>query len=199
MNALENRPKITGVVLSGGLSRRMGGQEKALLKLKGKTMIRYTLEKLGPQVNTLIINANQHTEQYQQYGYPVIGDQFGNFDGPLAGIYTALSYSNDPFLMVVPCDSPLISDNLVERLYSGICNSKSLIAVAHDGERLQPVFALISNQLNSSLESYLKTGQRKLDSWYVENRAAIVDFSDAKEMFLNINTAEDLVALEKKL
>jgi molybdopterin-guanine dinucleotide biosynthesis protein A len=199
MNIFKDKPKITGVVLSGGLSRRMNGQEKAFLKLKGKAMICYTLEKLAPQVSTLVINANQHTEQYRQYGYPVIKDEFGSFDGPLAGIYTALSYTTDPYLMVVPCDSPLISDDLIQRLYNAVCNNKSQLAVAHDGNRLQPVFALISTQLKSSLKSYLENGQRKLDNWYIKSGATIVDFSDTKEMFLNINTAEDLAALEKKL
>lgn len=199
MDSLTDKQNITGVVLSGGLSRRMGGQEKALLKLNGKAMICYTLERVAPQVDSLIINTNRQTEQYSQLGYPIMGDRFGHFDGPLAGIYTALSHIRRPYLLVVPCDSPLVTDDLAERLYRAIQQSGGQMAVAHDGERLQPVFALIDIKLRASLKQYLESGQRKLDRWYEENGAVIVDFSDAKEMFLNINTPEELSNLEKKV
>jgi molybdopterin-guanine dinucleotide biosynthesis protein A len=193
-----DKQKITGVVLSGGLSRRMGGQEKALINFKGKAMISHVLERLKPQVATVIINTNRQIEQYKQLGYPIISDQFGHFDGPLAGIYSALLETKTAYLLVVPCDSPLISHNLVERLYFEMAQADSPVALAHDGERLQPVFALISTALTASLKQYLQSGQRKLDRWFEENKATIVDFSDSKKMFYNINTAEELQALEDK-
>jgi len=199
MDSFTDKQKITGVILSGGLSRRMGGQEKALLKLNGKEMILHILERLAPQVNSLIINTNRHIEQYRQFGYPVINDQFGHFDGPLAGIYTAISHVHSPYLLVVPCDSPLITNDLVERLYRALKENSCQMTVAHDGERLQPVFALLDVRLSTSLKHYLESGQRKLDRWYEGNGAVTVDFSDAKEMFFNVNTLEELSALEEKM
>lgn len=197
MIQFSGKNEITGVVLAGGLSRRMGGKDKGLMKLNGKPMIQHVLDRLKPQVDSLLINANRELEQYELFGYPLLTDQFGHFDGPLAGIYSALCLSTTQYLLVTPCDSPFVADNLVERLYDACQNNNSLAAVAHDGERIQPVFALLDTRLKTSLKAYLENGQRKLDNWYRQNEAVIVDFSDAKNMFLNINTIEELSDLEK--
>lgn len=197
MSQFNGKNKITGIVLAGGLSRRMGGQDKGLMTLNGKPMVQHVLDRLKPQVDSLIINTNRELKRYKQFGFPLLTDQFGHFDGPLAGIYSAMSQATTQYLLISPCDSPFITDNFVEQLYDACQNNNSLAAVAHDGIRIQPVFALIDTQLKDSLKQYLESGQRKLDRWYQQNEAAIVDFSDAKKMFLNINTLEELAKLEK--
>lgn len=190
---------ITGVVLAGGRATRMHGQDKGLIPLAGVPLIQYVLAALKPQVANIIINANRNREAYTAYGYPVASDKLEGFCGPLAGMASAMGSASTPYIVTVPCDSPFVPRDLVRRLYKGLITDQAEISVVHNGECLQPVFALLNCELLSSLLSYLNAGKRKIDTWYGTHRLTIVDFSDTPEAFLNINTPEEIQAVESRL
>jgi len=187
---------ITGVILAGGLARRMGGTDKALLTLSNKYIIQHSLDILQPQLEKILINANRNRSLYEDLGYTVLSDEITGFAGPLAGMATALQSVSTSHILVIPCDSPFIPKNLVERFVKTYASSNADICVAHDGERLQPVFALINKNTLPSLLKYLEDGQHKIDTWYNQQNMATVDFSDVPETFININTPEDLQKAE---
>ncbi|MFK8066641.1 MAG: molybdenum cofactor guanylyltransferase MobA [Gammaproteobacteria bacterium] len=198
-NACKQSISITGVILAGGLARRMGGGDKALLSLSGTLLIRHILDILEPQVDQVVINANRNHDQYKALGQTVLSDTIEGYVGPLAGMATAMKYVSSSHILVVPCDSPFLDENLVARFIKAYESSKADICVAHDGERLQPVFALIKTSTRASLEKYLADEQRKIDTWYSQQSMAKVDFSDLPEMFININTPEDLEKAESHM
>lgn len=190
---------ITGVILAGGKARRMGGEDKGLLLLSGKPLIQHVLERLGPQVDHLAINANRNHERYAAFGVPVFGDTLGEYQGPLAGMAAALEQAETPLVVLVPCDSPLIPVELVQRLHHAMQQQQSEIAVAHDGRRMQPVWTLLRRDLLPSLQQTLAGGERKVDRWYAMHRTALADLSDCPDAFTNANTPEELAAMELRL
>jgi molybdenum cofactor guanylyltransferase len=129
----------------------------------------------------------------------VVPDRLEGFWGPLAGIASAMETASTPYIITTPCDSPFISQDLIPRLYKALIADHAEISVAHNGERLQPVFALLKCELLNSLLGYLNAGKRKIDTWYGTHRLAIVDFSDTPEAFININTPEEIKAIESRL
>jgi molybdenum cofactor guanylyltransferase len=188
--------QVTGVILAGGMGRRMGGQDKGQIKLNDQPLIEYVIEAIRPQVATILINANRHHEFYAQYGYPVLSDQLEDYQGPLAGFSSGMHAAATAYIVTVPCDGPLLAPDLVKRLIAALQEKKADLAVAHDGQRLQPVYALIPVNLVTSLDAFLASGQRKIDRWYVQHAMAIADFSDIAQTFLNVNTPEDRQRLE---
>ena len=193
------RDQVTGVILAGGRATRMGGVDKGLVPINGRPMIAWVIDALRPQVATVMINANRSHDRYGEFGCPVIDDGDSEFRGPLAGMASAMRSAKTPYVAVVPCDSPLITGDLVERLYAAVASSGSPAAVAHDGERLQPVFALLARTLLADLAGYLDNGQRKIDRWYARHVYESVDFSDVAESFANINAPEDRRTLDQSL
>lgn len=189
-------PCITGVILAGGQGSRMGGVDKGLLELQGRPLIEYLLAALQPQVAAILINANRNRERYQQYLYPVISDELLDYQGPLAGVAAALQAANTDYVLTVPCDGPELAADTVIRLLTALQAQQAELAVAHDGERLQPVHALIPVSLLPSLQNFLASGNRKVELWYQQHRMAQADFSDCRRMFRNINTLEQQLAFE---
>ena len=192
------RPHITAVILAGGQGRRMGGKDKGLVKFADKPLIQSVIDKILPQVEQVIINANRNTRDYKALGYPVISDAMNNFQGPLAGFMAAMEFVTSKYIVFVPCDGPMLSDELVNRLASQLLADNADIAVAHDGQRMQPVYVLISTHLKDSLEQYLLSNQRKIDRWYANHKVTVVDFSDTPDTFININTQQERDALQSK-
>jgi len=197
--AVSIRDRVTGVILAGGRATRMGGVDKGLVSLNGRTMVSYAIDALRPQVDTLLINANRNQDNYASFGFPVIADAEADFRGPLAGFASGLAAARTPYVAFAPCDSPLLCRELVQRLYRAMTAAGVRIAVAHDGARLQPVFALLDRSLSGDLDAYLDGGGRKIDRWYSDCGFATADFSDAAESFLNINAPADKLALESRL
>ncbi|MBI2992637.1 MAG: molybdenum cofactor guanylyltransferase [Gammaproteobacteria bacterium] len=187
---------MTGVILAGGEARRMGGGDKGLVPLAGRPMIEYVLDVLRPQVSGVLINANRNLETYARLGCPVIADEFPGFNGPLAGMASALRAVRTPYLATVPCDSPFVPADLVARLAAALEQAGADICVAHNGERMQPVFSLMRSNLIDSLLLFLKRGGRKIDQWHAGHRTAIADFSDKPETFMNVNTPDELRSIE---
>lgn len=190
---------VTGLILAGGQARRMGGLDKGLVDLAGRPLIEWVIEGLQPQTGRLLINANRNREKYTAYGCPVIADRISGYCGPLAGIAAGLQACDTAYLVTCPCDSPLVPADLIARLYQALQENNAELAVAHNGERLQPVFALLARDLLASLETYLSNEGRKIDRWYEQHDMAVVDFSDRPEAFFNINTPEDIISLSSKI
>lgn len=189
--------KITGCVLAGGRGRRMGGEDKGLVLFRGRPLVAYAVDALRAVAGPVAINANRNREAYTRFGCPVIGDATDTFDGPLAGLWSAMAWTDTEFVLTVPCDSPLITGPMLARLIDDQARSDCEIAVAHDGERLHPVFLFAKRSLLPSLEAYLDGGERKVELWLARHRVARTDFSDAPEIFTNVNSIAELKALEK--
>ena len=196
MSAERINDGITGLILAGGQSRRMGGVDKGLQHFRGKRLIDHVYERLAPQVGGIVINANKNLDAYRTFGVRVVSDAIGNFAGPLAGLHAGLSVSRRPYLASVPCDSPFLPEDLVERLMAGLDRSGAEIAVAKTGDQPQPVFCLARRGVLNHLHDFLKNGGRKVDAWYATLRVAEVAFDDETAAFSNINTSDELRAFE---
>jgi molybdenum cofactor guanylyltransferase len=197
--ASTNRPQITAIILAGGRATRMGGMDKGLVELAGRPMIAHVLAALAPQVERVLVNANRNLDRYAAFGWPVVADEDTGFLGPLAGLAAGLRAASTPLVLTAPCDCPLLAPDLVARLYSALEQERAEIAVPFDGERLQPVFALVRRELADSLAAYLGGGDRKIDRWFAQHRLAQVDFSDRPENFVNVNDPGERAALEARL
>jgi len=193
------RESITGLVLAGGMARRMGGEDKGLVKLAGRPMLEHVLDALRPQVGPILVSANRHRERYAAYGYPVIADELDGCQGPLAGVLSALRRLATEFLVTVPCDAPLVAPDLVGRLHAACVAHGTDVAVASDGRRQQPVFLLLRARVAPTLEAYLAGGGRKVDAWFGHVRVAVGDFSDAPDTFVNVNDPDERQRVEDLL
>ena len=121
----------------------------------------------------------------------MIADPLDGFQGPLAGFLAGLENMQTDYLLTLPCDGPFIVDDLAPRLARGLNGANADIAVAHDGDRLQPVYALMHRRVIGDLRSVLEEGERSTHRWYPRNHYVTVDFSDVPQQFGNINTPED--------
>ncbi len=186
---------VTGLLLAGGRGERMGGRDKGLVELAGRPMVAYVIERLAPQVGTLLISANRHLERYREWGLPVLPDPDEcRAAGPLAGILAGLQASETPWLAVAPCDAPCLPTDLVVRLAAALAPG-DLLALPSDGTREQPLFCLLSRSLQPDLAAWLASGHRSVTGYLarpcLRRRMRLVDFSDNPENFLNINRPED--------
>jgi molybdenum cofactor guanylyltransferase len=185
---------ITGVVLAGGLGRRMGGVDKGLQLLDGRPMVAQVIERLQPQVDELLINANQNLDRYAAFGHRVVPDSIQGFAGPLAGLERGLANATHRLVATVPCDSPFLPADLVIRLYEALATGGADLAVARTGSQPHPVFCLCRRELHANLAAYLAGGGRKIDHWYSSLRVVEVDFADEAAAFDNLNTRDELQA-----
>ena len=178
---------------------RMGGEDKGLLLLQNKPLIQHVIERLKPQVDEILINANREIAQYQMLAYPILQDENADFIGPLAGFSLGLQHAKHEYVLTVPCDSPLLPLNLAERLLRGMSEACADIAVASSDDDVHPVFCLCKKSVLPSLTDYLTSGEHKVSTWQKFQKYVEVDFSDNPDAFINLNTFDDLVALELKL
>jgi len=183
---------ITGIVLAGGQGRRMGSVDKGLAPLLGRPMVAHVIERLAPQVDEILINANRNMSQYMALGHAVIPDAIGGFAGPLAGLHVGLTHAANPLVATVPCDSPFLPRDLIARLSAAIQDHAADIAVARTFDQPHPVFALVRREVLPHLTQFLQDGGRKIDAWYATLKATEVAFDDQAEAFRNINTADEL-------
>jgi molybdopterin-guanine dinucleotide biosynthesis protein A len=187
--------QVTGLILAGGQGRRMGGVDKGLVDFGGESLTARVLARLRPQVGTVLINANRHADRYAALGCPVIPDALGDYPGPLAGMAAGLAAAQTEWLLTVPCDSPLLPADLCARLLTSAVAEDAEIAIATDGTRAHPVFALLRRSLAGSLEAFLAGDERKILRWMGRHRLLEVSFADCPERFVNVNTPEELAAL----
>ena len=198
--------EITGIILAGGRGSRMGGADKGLQNFNGVPLALHTLLRLAPQVGEVMINANRNLAAYESFGVPVWPDAAGlcEYSGPLAGFLTGLERCETPYLLTVPCDTPLFSPDLVERLAQALERENADIAVVtapeEDGQlRPQPVFCLLRTRLLESLMLFTSSGGRKIDAWTAQHKTVLVPFNlpgDDARAFFNANTLAELHQLE---
>lgn len=199
---------ITGVILAGGRGSRMGGVDKGLQNFNGVPLALHTLLRLSPQVGEIMINANRNLSAYESFGVPVWPDnvKLGEYAGPLAGFVTGLERCETPYLLTVPCDTPLFPDDLVARMADAMAREGADFAVAaareEDGQlRPQPVFCLMAVDMLKSLARFTQAGGRKIDAWTAQHHTVIVPFDqpgDAAHGFFNANTLVELHQLEAR-
>ena len=198
--------EVTGIILAGGRGSRMGGIDKGLQNFNGVPLALHTLLRLAPQVGEVMINANRNLSVYESFGVPVWPDAagLGEYSGPLAGFLTGMERCETPYLLTVPCDTPLFSEHLVERLAQAMAQEDADIAVVaapeKDGQlRAQPVFCLLSTRLLESLMLFTTSGGRKIDAWTAQHKTVQVPFNlagDDPRSFFNANTLAELHQLE---
>ncbi len=189
---------ITAIILSGGRATRMNGVDKGLVLLQQKPLIVHVITRLKPQVNEIFINANREITAYEAFGLPVLQDENSDFIGPLAGFELGLKHAKHDYVLAVPCDSPLLPLDLAQRLYQGMMEANTDIAIAKTDDNTHQVFCLMKKSVLPSLEAYLADGGRKVKTWQQSQKYVEVDFSDRADAFTNLNTFEDLAALELK-
>ena len=191
--------EVSGLLLAGGQARRMGGADKGLLMLGGRPLVAWGLQRLAAQVGEVMISANRNHSLYVILGVPVISDFLSGYAGPLAGMVAGLGKASRGWVLNAPCDSPLLAKDYAARMYAAGESGEFDVVVAHDGKRLQPVFMMLNRQSQPSLEGFLAGGGRKIDLWLGDVSHVKVDFSDHEEMFLNVNTPEDLEEMESRI
>jgi molybdopterin-guanine dinucleotide biosynthesis protein A len=194
---MNGKRRISAVILAGGQGRRMGSVDKGLVALQGRPMVAWVLERLRPQADEVLINANQNLEQYREFGVPVFSDAIGGFAGPLAGLHAGLAHAAHPLVVTAPCDSPFLPDDLVARLADALEAADADLAVARTFEQSHPVFCLCRRAVLPHLEAFLSSGGRKIDRWYETLKVAPVQFDDQEAAFSNINTREELGCFEQ--
>ena len=202
---------ITGLLLAGGRGSRMGGVDKGLQPFNGEPLALHAMRRLAPQVGTLMVNANRNLAEYEAFGAPVWPDSLADYPGPLAGFLTGLEHCATPWLLTVPCDTPLFPPDLAARLAEAAAASQADIAMVVAPEpadgggtvelRPQPVFCLLRASLRESLLRYTTAGGRKVHAWIAQHRTVQVPFDrpcDAPDAFFNANTLAELHALENR-
>lgn len=184
--------QITGVILAGGMGRRMNGVDKGLVLLNGREMICYIIDALKPNVSEVVVNANRNLDAYEKFGASVVADSIEGYQGPLAGLEAGMSQAKTPWVFTCPCDSPIQSSSLLPYMWQQIKNTDANIGLAYDGERTHPVFSLVQTNLLESLRAYLGAGDRKIDRWFEQHKLLTIDCSDYATSFVNINTEDEL-------
>ena len=187
---------ITGVILAGGQGRRMGSVDKGLRELRGKAMVAWVLERFAPQVEEMLINANQNLDVYAKFGHRVIPDEIGGFAGPLAGLQRGLSEARHPLVATAPCDTPFLPADLVTRLHVALETQQAQLAVARTGDQPHPVFCICRRDVLPHLTKFLNDGGRKIDAWYSTLKVVEVAFDDQPGALSNINTPDELRSFE---
>ena len=196
-----SQTEITGLILAGGRAQRMGGIDKGLIPFHHRPLIESAINRLKPQVGSIMINANRNIEQYAAYGFPMVSDADSSFSGPLAGFAAGLKACPTEYVVTAPCDSPLLPTNLVELLVTKMTEGSFDLVYASSKDPAgktwaQPVFCLMRVSLSKSLEEFISLGDLKIDRWFKELNSSTVVF-DSESAFANINTPEELLTLEK--
>lgn len=181
---------ISAVILAGGRGQRIGSQNKGLILVDNKPLIAHVIERLSPQIPRIVISANDDIDAYRKFGMPVIPDQNDDYAGPLGGIYSVMQAEDSEWLITVPCDTPLLPGNLVQRMCDSV--GTRLAYVALDSDRQQSGFCLLHRNLLSLMEQQLEKKQFAMHRFLSAADAQTVDFSDQTNAFVNINTPEDL-------
>lgn len=197
---------IVGVVLAGGLSRRMDGREKSFVSVAGKPMLRHVLDRFTPQVEKVIINANGDVGRFAEYDYPVVADPIPDYAGPLAGILAALDWAaahhpDSQFVVSVAADAPFLPSNLVQQFLRVVADLGPELLCAASYGRTHPVVGLWPVHLRDELRrAVVDKGIRKVDVWTMRYRLAYVEFNnDIGDPFFNVNRPDDLLEAERLL
>jgi molybdopterin-guanine dinucleotide biosynthesis protein A len=182
---------ISCIILAGGRGKRFDNQDKGLIKLNNKPLIEHVIERIQPQVDDIVISANRNIETYNKYSSFVTKDSDDNYCGPLAGIASSIPLCNHEWALIVPCDMPVLPENLVDQMQKNIGNKN--LCIAETNERLQLVI-LMHTSLLPDIQLTLDLEQYKLMDWISSQNHIAVHFED-DTAFNNINTLEQLSRL----
>ena len=191
-------PSTLGLVLAGGLARRMGGGDKALIEIGGRAILDHVLETLTPQSDGIILNANGDPQRFARFGLPVVPDDIPDFAGPLAGILAGLDWAaahrpDIEWMVSVPGDCPFLPSDLVQRLHAAREQAGTTLACARSGEWRHPVVGLWNVALRDDLRHALVDEDlHKIEVWTARHGIAIAEWPDKPvDPFFNVNTPED--------
>jgi molybdopterin-guanine dinucleotide biosynthesis protein A len=206
MTASAAHPPVLGLLLAGGQSRRMGGGDKCLRELAGRPILSHVIDRIRPQVQGLLLNANGDPERFAEFGLPIVADSLPDFAGPLAGVLAGLDWASVhapelAWVMSVPTDAPFLPHDLARRLFHACDGHRADMACAASNDRPHPVVGLWPVRLRHNLRRALaEDGIRKVDAWTAQYRLATVEFpADPVDPFFNANRPEDLAEAERLL
>ncbi len=202
--------RVAGVILAGGLSRRMGGGDKGLRLVGGKPMLAHVLERLRPQASPIALNANGEAARFASFGLPVIADATSDYAGPLAGVLAGLRWAakeapDARFIATAACDTPLFPENLVAELLAAAGDNYPAIVLAQSAGQVHPVFGLWPVALADDLQCALSSGVRKVLRWADKHQSSAVDFPPVRlgerlaDPFFNANTPDELAEVQEFL
>ena len=200
---MTREPQVAGVLLAGGLSRRMGGGDKNLRMLGGRPVLAHVIERVRPQIAALALNANGDPARFAEYGLPVVLDSIEGFAGPLAGVLAGLDWAakgapDCGWLLSAPTDAPFLPKDLVRRLLNA--SAAADVVVAASGGRAHPVAALWAASLRDPLRAALEGGVRKVEDFTRDYRVGMVAFpTEPVDPFFNLNRPQDLEEAERLL
>jgi molybdopterin-guanine dinucleotide biosynthesis protein A len=199
-------PAVAGLLLAGGLSRRMGGGDKALRTLGGETLLARVLQRIRPQVRRVVLNANGDPARFQAYGLPIVPDSVPDFAGPLAGVLAGLEWAKTqatdlPWVASFATDAPFVPRDLVARFLEAVKTGQAQLACAASGGRTHPVFGLWPVSLADDLRhAIVDEGLRKVEDWTGRFKVAVVEYPASPfDPFFNANRPEDLAQAEQLL
>jgi molybdopterin-guanine dinucleotide biosynthesis protein A len=202
---MPGRSDTLGVVLAGGLARRMGGGDKPLRELGGRPLLAHVLERLATQVARLVLNANGDPARFAGFGLPVVPDGLPNHPGPLAGILAGLDWAAEhapgcAWIVSVPGDSPFIPADLVARLHAACAAAGVPLACARSAGQAHPPVGLWPVELRGDLRAALLAGERKIDRWTARHGVAHAEWEAGPvDPFFNANTPEELAEAARLL
>lgn len=198
-------PPTVGLLLAGGLSRRMGGGDKCLRPLGGRPVLAHIIERARPQVSALVINANGDPARFASFGLPVVADTIEGFAGPLAGVLAGMEWVSQhvrdaEWLATFATDAPFFPRDLVARLHEAVAHAGADMACARSDGQDHPVFGLWPVRLGADLRRAMEEGVRKVDVWTARHRLAVAEFhAQPIDPFFNANRPEDLAEAERLL
>ena len=183
------RLDVCGLVLAGGRGQRMGGRDKGFVEYEGYPLVKHVVDKIKSQVGSVYISANRNQQRYTSYCDAVINDELPDYQGPLSGILSVMCAKQHEWYLVVPCDTPCLPDDLLERLQ--IFQHQHKVIAVNDGERIQALCLLLHHSCVDSLKIFLEDGQRRVMSWLKAQSCHTVDFSGNVGAFKNVNRTTD--------
>ncbi|WP_298441136.1 molybdenum cofactor guanylyltransferase MobA [uncultured Ferrimonas sp.] len=190
---------LTLAVLAGGQARRMNGEDKGLIEVAGKPMVQHVLDRLQANTMATMLISNRNQQRYGELGYPVYSDEVPDFAGPLAGICRALQQAQTEFVIAVPCDTPMLPQDLIPQMLATLTEHNADIVIARDEQQDHPVLMLLKRNLLGSLQQFLSDGERKVIRWCQQHHMEYCDFNGQAHAFANINTPEQKQQLEQQL
>jgi molybdopterin-guanine dinucleotide biosynthesis protein A len=185
-------PEITVIILAGGQGSRMGGNDKGLVSWQGKTLVEHVIDRVSPGASALVISCNRNNDFYAGFTNNFCSDQLPGFQGPLAGIQTALTIAETQLSLICACDTPKLPEELLPRLLKTLESGSAELCYPNDGTRNQFLPVLLKTSLLQPLNEYLATGGRSMKGWYSTLDTVAADFSDCPEAFINMNDARSL-------
>lgn len=195
---------VVGVILAGGRAERMGGGDKSLREIGGKAILARVIERVRPQVDALVLNANGDPARFAAFGLPVVPDSVPDFAGPLAGVLAGLEWAaahhrQAHYIVTVPADGPFVPRELVRHLTDTLASEDAELATAASGAQTYPVVGLWPASLRAALlDALTKEGVRKVDAWTQRFRRAVATFpAEPVDPFFNANTPEQLAEAER--